>query len=623
MKRLKQIENLFTHIFKWRETSIDSQEIKKYTELEKKSIIKINTQGKYEVDLYSIEVYNYLKKLVSTKLNSSLSGDIGASFKTIHALEELIKEENKYRNIINAYSEIFNAFKVSYLVELDSKGINIIAYYNELKKQINIIYELKNFDNLFYNFLIFKDIEIDQLIEFLEVNNEENKKYHLNNYLHSIIEKKEEFSINLIQNLVVKHQKETPDYLVILITSIINKGKIEYLEKLRERLINNTKEILWSYSLLNLNSQSVYNELLEIIQKDNSTQYLFHKTRIIESLMNSQFLSSKDSETISNKLFEYFNNSDDNEINSYFHTLSHSFENKEELKYELLHAYLNRTKNIKAISSYFYNFKEPKYLFHLISVIYNNGWHRESINIFEEPLLHFWSTSREKTEEFILSLISIKQKRGLLPIEILMIGRENSMQIDLLKIQAEEDQILAIRMICSYPHSFDKLLPILLRLKDSGFSKVVERLQTELSILVYECYHENLIEWLENLIPKSRNKVTFLKPIKKALDLYKEIKELKYKNNDLNPYYNEKSFMDLYYSLENENRAKMMESVRNNPSGLSSLFKNTSIIRGNSWRFENEENVMPLGKVETQMYIDTRLYKNPELFEYQLERFNK
>ncbi|AYN04689.1 hypothetical protein [Flavobacterium sp. 140616W15] len=623
MKELKQIENLFTHIFKRRETSIDSQEIKKYSELEKKSVIKANTQGKYEVDLYSIEVYNYLKKLVSTKLNSSLSEDISESFKTIYTLEELIKVENEYENIINAYSEIFNAFKVSYLVELDSKGINIFSYYNELKKQINVIYELKNFDSLFYNFLAFKDIEIDQIIEFLEVNNDENSRYHLNNYLHSIVEKKENFSISLIQNLIGKHQEETPHYLVILIISIINKGKIEYLEKLRERLINNTKEILWAYSLLNLNSHLVYDELLKIIQKDNSTEYLSHKTKIIESLMNSQFFSSKDSETIPNKLFEYFNNPDDNEVNSYFDILSYSFENMEELKYELLLAYLSRTKNIKVVSTYFNNFKEPKYLFHLISVIYNNGGHRKSINIFEEPLSHFWSNSREKMEEFILSLISIKLKNGLLPIEIIVAGRENSMQIDLLKIQTEEDQILAILMICSYPHSFDKLLPVLLRLKDSKFSKVVESLQRELGTLVYECYHENLIEWLENLIPKSRNKATFLKPIKKTLDLYRENKKLKYKNNDLNPYYNEKSFMDLYYSLENENRAKMMESIRNNPSGLSSFFKNTSIIRGNSWRFEHEENVMPLGKVETQMYIDTRAYKNPELFEYQLERFNK
>lgn len=87
-----------------------------------------------------------------------------------------------------------------------------------------------------------------------------------------------------------------------------------------------------------------------------------------------------------------------------------------------------------------------------------------------------------------------------------MSGRDNPMQIDLLKLKTEEDQILAITMICKFPHSFDKLLPILIQLKDSKFPKVIENLQMQLSVLVYECYNETLIEWLENLIPKSRKK---------------------------------------------------------------------------------------------------------------------
>nr|WP_315164071.1 hypothetical protein [uncultured Flavobacterium sp.] len=623
MKEQKQLENLFLHIFQTREYIINSLELKKYSELEKKGIIKNNSDGNYEVDLYSSYIYDHLKKLVTIKLATGLTDDIEESFKTIHNLEELIKNEYNYGNIINAYTQIFDAFRVHYLTELDTKGIDVILYFNELKKKSNVIYELRNFEKIFFIFLVSKDISIEQTSEFLEANNDENSRHYLNNYLYSIIEKKVEFSINLIEYLSKKHENETPHYLVILISSLINKGQIEYLVKLKERLTKSTKEALWAYTLLNINSQILYNELLEILVKDNSIEYLYHKTRIIESLMNSQFITSEDSETLSNKLFEFFENPDDNEIHSYFHTITYGFEKFEDLKYELLHGYLNRTQNIKTISSFFYNFKEPKYLFHLIGVIYNNGWHRNSINLFEQPLSHFWSTSRDKTEEFILSLISTKQKTGLLPIEIIMTGRETPMQIDLLKLNTEQEQVLAIAMICNFPHSFDKLLPILIKLKDSKFPKVIENLQMQLSILVYECYNETLIEWLENLIPKSRKKTAFLKPIKLSLELYKEIKELKHKNNDLNPYYNEKSLMDLYYNLENENRAKMMESVRNNPTGLSSMFKNTSIIRGNSWRFEHEENVMPLGKVETQMYIDTRAYKNPELYEYQLQRFNK
>lgn len=418
--------------------------------------------------------------MVVNKLDSCLANNIEESFKTIHELEEFIKKEYHYGNIINAYTNIFDAFRVNYLVELDIKGIDIISYKNELKQKSNVIYELRNFEKIFYIFLVLKDISIEEISEFLESNGEENSRYYLNDYLNSIIDRKEDFSICLIQFLLNKFENEIPHYLIVLISKIINKGKIEYLEKLKERLTNSTKEALWAFSLLDTNSQIVYNELLGLLVNDNSTEYLYHKTKIIESLINSPFITSIDFKKLSRKLFEYFENPNDDEINSYFNTITYGYEKFEDLKYELLHGYLNRTKNIKAISSFFYNFKEPKYLFHLIGVVYNNDWHRSSISLFEEPLSHFWSTSREKTEEFILSLISTKQRTGLLPIEIIMAGRENPMQIDLLKLKTEEDQILAIEMICNFPHSFDKLITILIKLIDSRFPQVIEKLQMQL-----------------------------------------------------------------------------------------------------------------------------------------------
>lgn len=269
MKQIKQLENLFKYIFQTRETLIDSLDLKKYSELEKKGIIKDNSDGNYEVDLHSSEVYDYLKKLVTIKLSGNLTNDIEESFKTIHELEELIKNEYNYGNIINAYTQIFDAFRVNYLTELDTKGIDVILYFNELKKKSNVIYELSNFEKIFFIFLVSKDISIEQTSEFLEANNDENSRHYLNNYLYSIIEKKVEFSINLIEYLSKKYENETPHYLVILISSLINKGQIKYLVKLKERLTKSTKEALWAYTLLNINSQIIYNELLEILVKDN------------------------------------------------------------------------------------------------------------------------------------------------------------------------------------------------------------------------------------------------------------------------------------------------------------------------------------------------------------------
>ena len=132
---MSQIENLFKYIFQTRETLIDSLDIKKYSELERKGIIKDNSDGNYEVDLYSSFIYDHLKKIVTIKLTTGLTDDIEESFKTIHNLEELIKNEHKYGNIINAYTPLFDAFRVNYLVELDAKGIDVISYRNELNQK--------------------------------------------------------------------------------------------------------------------------------------------------------------------------------------------------------------------------------------------------------------------------------------------------------------------------------------------------------------------------------------------------------------------------------------------------------------------------------------------------------
>ena len=97
------------------------------------------------------------------------------------------------------------------------------SYKNELKQKSNVIYELRNFEKIFYIFLVLKDISIEEISEFLESNGEENSRYYLNDYLNSIIDRKEDFSICLIQFLLNKFENEIPHYLIVLITHLTQK----------------------------------------------------------------------------------------------------------------------------------------------------------------------------------------------------------------------------------------------------------------------------------------------------------------------------------------------------------------------------------------------------------------
>ena len=82
--------------------------------------------------------------------------------------------------------------------------------------------------------------------------------------------------------------------------------------------------------------------------------------------------------------------------------------------------------------------------------------------------------------------------------------------------------------------------------------------------------------------------------------------------------------MDLYYNLEHENRAKLMQDINENPKGiLAAVGKTTIIVRGNSWKQELENEVIPLGKIESQFTLDARLFKNPDLQEYILNSYDK
>lgn len=257
-------------------------------------------------------------------------------------------------------------------------------------------------------------------------------------------------------------------------------------------------------------------------------------------------------------------------------------------------------------------------------MFYKAGWQRGSINRFESSIFHFWNNDTQETEKHILELFRPEDKFGMLPVEIIMTGSFGALPIDLLKLKTKQQQAKAIEAITLFPHTFDRLLPLVLPLRQSPHPEVVKFLQIKLSELIYDAYHKSLLDDIENLLNDSKDDKSFIKPLKVTLKHYETIVSKKKSINDLNPYENERDLMDLYYSLEHENRAKMMQDMNENPKGfLAAVGKSTIIVRGNSWKQELEDKVMPLGKVESSFILDARLFKNPDLQEYILNTYDK
>ena len=124
-------------------------------------------------------------------------------------------------------------------------------------------------------------------------------------------------------------------------------------------------------------------------------------------------------------------------------------------------------------------------------------------------LNHFLDTNKEETEEQILNLFNFR-KYSLLAVKIILSDHSGVYSVDLLKLLKQEAQLFAIDSICNYPHSIDDLLPLLLKLKESKFKEVKDYLQTKLAELIFEVYHESLLDLIKKNLTNSQKDKNFL-----------------------------------------------------------------------------------------------------------------
>lgn len=306
-------------------------------------------------------------------------------------------------------------------------------------------------------------------------------------------------------------------------------------------------------------------------------------------------------------------------VDAAFSSIHYSLTGFEQEKYSLLHIYLNGTNKIAVLRDFFYHFHDPRYIFDIMVRMYEVQGFRLSMSLFTNTIEHFWSSATVETETQILNLFSQKEF-GMLAIKIMTSPSSYTYPVDLLKLTSKDEQKNAIECICRYPHSIDTLLPILLKLRTSTHKEVKAFLQSKLAELVFETYHSSLLKLIEKEITSSAADKKFIAPLKKALQAYNVMKEFKNGVKDINPWENEKDLIDLYYRLEHETQAVMMKDSQKDSSFLSML-KNTTIVRGNAWKHEDDDLVRPLAHIQTSTLIDSRAYKNPLAYEQELENF--
>ena len=563
-----------------------------------------------------------LLRIIETEQNIELPAEIELALIYVDDFEKNIKvkfQNSDVNTILTSYKKNFKAFIINQFE------------YTEIKKHYGEILKNKKID------IKKRNDFIDAFFKYLEVYNF-NEEYILSSCLEHY--KSEKYPTNYIFNILGNiaktnhlHARKLVDYidyvennkyqefLPALLINLYNTNYNEAFDIAKNRFKSDPIIALKSLCGFNYTNSNQINQIYaELEQLEVKTvEYANLKSQLL-----CNFISNKNTDTTLRDFFfkeivKLIKSDNHDFSNAVFYNVKYNLVDFEAEKYNLLNIYLNNTKNFNVLKDFFYEFKNPIFLFHLLTSNYDIAGFRGSIDIFKNAINHLYEVNREQFEVELLNLFSYRQY-SLLALKIILSYDVISNNIDLNKLE-EQAQINAIDGVCSFPHSINELIPMLLQLRNSALNDCKEHLKKKLAQLIFEVYHESLLDLIKNNLTKSKNDKLFLEPLQKSLDGYVAVRNLKKSIKDLDPRENERNLMELYYRLEHENQALMMKDINNDSNSFLSMTKTMIIVRGRAFKTEDSEEVNPLGLIESSIMIDNRAYKNPNNFEQNLENF--
>ncbi len=604
-------------LFKENKTLFDKNEIKDSEELISKGILKEQENNPEVLKLTPNEqFFEFVLNFIEKETVKQFPNDILSAFKFIDEFKEQKRKENGI-NIINAYEEVILGLKMHVLHKFREKeGADPKEIFFSIEDLDSSEHYLNDFERTFFRFLPYSDYTIDEIAEIvIHVGNKELRGSSLIDFLRGYGKISIEDANKLLNTL--KESNSHSRIISNLLIGLYNAGDINKLDLVIDLKNTNLVESLFVLGRIDYSGEKEIEKVFGIIEPLNYSNKVIasDQSYLLFHLINCDKVTINILEKSFGLLIEFLDKGTPEIVDDVFHGITHYLDNNEAEKYELLKKYLSKTSNFDVIKRFFSNFKNPVYVFDLMMRSFSgNPNYRFPIDIFQEGIQHAWKKNNEETERLILHLFNQHPAFSILAVKVILSAHNGVYNVDLLKLREKEAQINAIKGLCKSPIFFDKLLPILLELRKSEFDEVVELLQKELAEKVFYSYQETIYEIIVKEINDSKEDKAFIKPIKKALDSYVELKKLKESIKDIDPIENESDLMELYYRLENEEKAKMMNKIHEGEGTFLEFVKNTVIVRGNSWKIGDRE-VSPLGNIESKILIDGSSYLNPELFE--------
>lgn len=590
--------------------------------LESKLVVEIEKDSKkYILNFESKLLSEKLLKIAETTLNLKLPSEIEPALFFADDFEKKIKENYKTIdsniNLVN-YKKYFKAFILNKF-----KYTLIEIHYSSLLENKNERKKKNDFIEIFFKYLEVYNTNQEAIL--ISCSKYYKSEKHPSNYIFNILGNLAKTNHIVSKKLVdFIINKKANDYRHFLPTLLINLFNTNYTEAFNIAIKNikidtiNSLKSLCGFHYTDANQiNQVFIELqqLEVASVDVSNL----KSQILCNIINNTNTDFALKEKSFKEIEELLKSENHDFSHSTFNSVQYVLKDFESQKYNLLIIYLNNTKNFQTLKYFFYEFKSPIYLFHLLTSSYDMIGFRGSIDVFENAICHFYEVCREQFEVELLNLFNYRQY-SLLALKIILSHSSITFNIQLNKLD-KQAQINAIDSVCNFPHSIDKLIPMLLKIRNSSFNESKQHLNQKLSELIFEVYHDSLLVLIKNNITNSKNDKKFLEPLQKALNDYINLNNLKKSIKDLDPTENERNLMELYYRLEHENQAQMMKNVNSDSNTFLSMTKTMIIVRGWAFKSEDSEVITPLSLIESSLMIDNRAYKNPNNFEQNIENF--
>jgi hypothetical protein len=618
----KDITKLLETIFEKNTRFLNKSEFNNLDNLLSNELVKENKENSELVDLNpNSDFFDILIQYIELETKKEIPKNISDSFKSFDEFNKTKREEIG-TNVINAFDDIFQGMKIHALQQFEKINSEtpkeFLFSLGSWESRENHLY---NFERIFFKFLPYSNYSIEEIAEIcVQAWNKEEMESSLIDFLRGFgklnIEKSKE-----LYHILIRKECHLRIIAHVLIGNY-NAGDSSALDvalDLREKDLLESLIVLGRINYLSENEISKAFDSIEPINFSDK-HIASEQSYLLLQVINNKLTPKDIIEKCFKLLVDFIEKGTREIVDSVFRSITLYLDKYESGKYALLHRYLARTQDFNVVKRFFSSFKDPAYIFDLIQHSFSaNPNFRFPVEIFHDGLSHSWRENQERTESLILELFNQHPAFSILAVKIILSARSGVYKVDLLKLDNKESQINAIKSLCKSPVYFDKLVPIMLVLRESNYKEVVKLLQEELAKKVFQSYHETIYELILKEIGNSSKDKEFIRPIKDALDNYNELKQLKESIKDIDPVENESDLMQLYYRLEREEQAKMMNKINEGEGSFLQFIKNTTIVRGNSWKI-GEREVSPLGNIESKMLIDSSSYLNPELYESNLDK---